>query len=147
MTTIAVTTDVRCPFSAVVEYVESYHKQRSNAGIVPYAHVARHVHCEASEVRDVTDETRVHEALLFRWSSRLPVLPPLLHGLVTVRPNGRTTWARLEASYVPRFGLLGMLVDAVAGRVIVHRLLRAFLADVQRYVENAYDLERMLQRR
>lgn len=144
MTSIAVTAEVRCPFSATLEYVDVYHKQHSSDASLAYTHVA-HVRCDASEIRDVTDDTRVHEALLFRWSSRFPMLPPLVHGLITVRPHGRTTQVRLEATYVPRFGLLGRFIDAVAGRLLVRRMLQAFLADVRRFVENAYDLERMLQ--
>lgn len=144
MTSIAVTAQVRCPFSATLEYVDVYHQQRSNEQNVPYTHVVRHVRCEASEIRDVTDQTRVHEALLFRWQSRFPILPPVLHGLVTVRPHGRTTQVRLEATYVPRFGLLGRLADALVGRMLVRNMLQGFLDDVRRFVENAYDLERML---
>ncbi|HET9096736.1 MAG TPA: hypothetical protein VFN37_08745 [Candidatus Baltobacteraceae bacterium] len=145
MNSVAVTVDLRCPFSAAIEYVEIYHKERSGADVLPYAHVVRHVQCAASEIRDVTDETRVHEALLLRWTSRLPLLPPIVHGLITVRPNGRTTQMRLEATYVPRFGLFGRVIDALAGRLIVRERLHAFLNDVSRYVENAYELERMLQ--
>lgn len=144
MTSIAVAAEVCCPFSATLEYVDVYHKQRSSDASVAYTHVA-HVRCDASEIRDVTDDTRVHDALLFRWNSRFPMLPPVLHGLITVRPHGRTTQIRLEATYVPRFGPLGVLIDAVAGRMVVRNMLQAFLADVRRFVENAYDLERMLQ--
>lgn len=144
MNTLAVIGEVRCPFSAAVEYVQIYHQRRGGDHVLAHAPVVR-VHCEASEIRDVTDESRVHEALLFRWTSRFPAMPPILHGLITVRPNGRATELRLEATYVPRFGLLGRAIDALVGRFIVQRRLQAFLDDVCRYVENAYDLERMLQ--
>lgn len=147
MRALCVTAEVRCPFSAAVEYIDIYHQQRSEAKNVSYTHVVRHVQCEASEIRDVTDETRVHEALLFRWRSGFAVLPPIVHGLVTVRPNGRTTQIRVEATYVPRFGLFGTVLDAIVGRIVVRRMLRAFVSDVRRFVENAYDLERMLQPR
>lgn len=145
MNSVAVTVDLRCPFSAAIEYVTNYHEQRSGAGVLPYAQVVRDVQCVASEIRDLTDETRVHEALLLRWTSRFALLPPIVHGLITVRPNGRTTRMRLEATYVPRFGLFGRIIDALAGRFIVRERLHAFLNDVSRYVENAYELERMLQ--
>lgn len=145
MNSVAVTIDLRCPFSAAIEYVAIYHKQRSGADVLPYTQVVRNIQCAASEIRDVTDETRVHEALLLRWTSRFPLLPPIIHGLITVRPNGRTTQMRLEATYVPRFGVIGRIIDALVGRFIVRERLHAFLDDVSRYVENAYDLERMLQ--
>lgn len=144
MNTVAVTADVRCPFSAAIEYAGLYHNEHAGTGIMPYAHVVRHVSCEANEIRDVTDETRIHEALLFRWSSRVPTLPPLVHGLVTVRPNGRTTRIRIEATYVARFGIVGQLVDLLAGRFVVRRVLRAFMRDLCRYIENTYELERTL---
>lgn len=144
MNTVAVTADVHCPFSAAIEYADLYHNSHSGAGIMPYAHVVRHISCEANEIRDVTDETRVHEALLFRWSSPLPVLPPLIHGLVTVRPNGRTTRIRIEANYVARFGLFGRVIDVLVGRLIVRNVLRTFMHDLCRYIENTYELERTL---
>lgn len=144
MNTVAVQADVRCPFSAAIEYAELYHNEHAGNGIMPYAHVVRHISCQANEIRDVTDETRVHEALLFRWSSPLPILPPLVHGLVTVRPNGRTTRIRIEANYVARFGFFGQIIDVLAGRFIVRKVLRAFIRDLCRYIENTYDLERTL---
>ncbi len=144
MTSLAVACEVDCPFSAAIEYIDLYHKEHASPVSMPYAHVVRRVQCEACEIRDVTDETRVHEALLFRWESRFATFPPLLHGLVTVRPHGRTTHLRLEASYVPRFGLFGRVIDAMIGRLVVRKTLRAFLRDVRRYVENVYDIERML---
>lgn len=145
MNTLVVNDEVRCPFSAAVEYIEIYHRRRAGAQVMPHAPVVRHVRCDASEIRDVTDGSRVHEALLFRWTSRFRAMPPILHGLITVRPSGRETQLSLEATYVPRFGLFGRVMDALVGRFIVRRRLRAFLEDVSRYVENAYDLERMLQ--
>ena len=144
MNTTAVTADVRCPFSAAIDYAELFHSEHAGTGIMPYAHLVRHVCCEANEVRDVTDETRVHEALLFRWSSRLPIFPPLVHGLVTVRPNGRTTRIRIEANYVARFGLIGQIIDLLAGRMVVRKMLRSFMRDLCRYIENTYELERTL---
>lgn len=144
MNTVAVSADVRCPFSAAIDYAELYHNEHAGTGIMPYAHVVRHISCDANEIRDVTDETRVHEALLFRWSSPLPVLPPLIHGLVTVRPNGRTTRIRIEANYVARFGLFGRVIDVLVGRLIVRNVLRTFMHDLCRYIENTYELERTL---
>ena len=144
MNTVAVTADVQCPFSAAIDYAELYHNEHAGTGIMPYAHVVRHISCDANEIRDVTDETRVHEALLFRWSSPLPVLPPLIHGLVTVRPNGRTTRIRIEANYVARFGLFGRVIDVLVGRLIVRNVLRTFMHDLCRYIENTYELERTL---
>jgi hypothetical protein len=147
MNTLVATIEVRCPFSAAIEYIDDYHRRRTEPHIVPYAQVARHVHCEAGEIRDVTDATRVHEALLFRWSSRFPFLPPLVHGLITVRPNAPSTQIRLEATYVPRFGFVGRLIDVFIGRALVRRTLRTFLDDVRRFVENAYERERENARR
>lgn len=143
MRTIEITMQVRCPFSAAIDYAEMFHQEQSST-VAPYAHVARSVHCMASEIRDVTDETRVHEALLFRWSSRVPPLPPLLHGLITVRPNGRTTQIRLEATYVARFGIMGRVIDALGGRFVVRNMLRTFARQLCRYIENRYDIERNL---
>lgn len=143
MRTIEIIEQIRCPFSAAIDYAEMFHQEQAAAG-VPYAQIVRSVHCAANEIRDVTDETRVHEALIFRWSSHVPVLPPILHGLITVRPNGRTTQLRLEATYVARFGLIGHVIDSLCGRLVVRKMLYTFARQLCRYIENRYDMERSL---
>lgn len=102
------------------------------------------VSCDASEIRDVTDETRIHEALFIRWQTAGLIPIPTLYGLITVRPDGLSTEVRLEASYVPPCGALGALFDRVFGRKMVLRTLRQFLEDIYGFIESRYGLEHMV---
>lgn len=102
------------------------------------------ISCEASEIRDVTDGTRIHEALFMRWASAGLIPIPTLYGLITIRPDGLATEVRLEASYVPPLGALGRLFDRILGWRLVRRTLERFVDDMYEFIESRYGLERMI---
>ena len=72
---------------------------------------------ESAQIRDVTDDTMVHEALIIIWQSRLRLPLPDSHGLLTVRVRAPGTEVSMQGSYVPPFGIAGQVFDSAIGRL------------------------------
>lgn len=144
VTRVSVSKDVHCPFSATVELIEEFHERHKALRIGPFSRMEGRISCDVSEIRDVTDETRIHEALFIRWATAGLIPVPTLYGLITIRPDGLATEVRLEASYVPPFRSLGALFDRVLGRRLVRRTLERFLEEMYEFIESRYGLERMV---
>jgi hypothetical protein len=134
--------DVHCPFSAAIEMIKRLHKNGAEHRVGPFSNIRARVQLEIAEVRDRTDETRRHEALLLRWQapSRMPL--PVMSGLITVRPNGLATELRMEGTYVPPLGLLGQLFDRIIGCHIAHRTVNRFLDELRDSVDQEWQKER-----
>jgi hypothetical protein len=144
VTRVSVSKDVHCPFSATVEIIEEFHERHKALRIGPFTKMEGRISCEASEIRDVTDRTRIHEALFMRWASAGLIPIPTLYGLITIRPDGLATEVRLEASYVPPLGALGRVFDRILGWRLVRRTLERFVDDMYEFIESRYGLERMI---
>lgn len=142
MTQIVATHDVKCPFSGAIEFVERLHRSGGEHVIGPFGGLRAPVLCDLHEVRDYTDETRIHEALAVHWSARANIPVPEMNGLLTVRPNGQFTQLRMEGTYEPPFGFLGRLFDLLIGRYIALRTIRAFLAELRVFIEAEWEKER-----
>lgn len=144
MTRVSVSKDVHCPFSATVELIEEFHERHKALRIGPFSRMEGRISCDASEIRDVTDETRVHEALFIRWATTGLIPIPTLYGLITIRPDGLATEVRLEVSYVPPLGRFGTFFDKFVGRRLVRRTLERFIEDIYAFIESRYGLEHMI---
>jgi PAS domain S-box-containing protein len=135
MTALRAVRDVRAAFSWTIELIESFHAANPDHRIGPFAWARAHVWCEASQVRDVSDHSRLHEAFSFTWRG-IGWLPlPVVHGFITVRPNGQLTRLTLDGQYVPPYGILGHLFDVVLGRRLAQLALDRMANDMASYVE------------
>lgn len=143
MTRVFVTKDVKCPFSATIDFIERLHRTGSEHVVGPFAGLRTPVICDLHEVRDFTDQTRIHEALTLHWKARAKIPVPEMNGLLTVRPNGRLTQLRMEGRYEPPLGLPGRLFDLLAGRYIARRTIRVFLSELRTFIETEWEEERL----
>lgn len=143
VTQIFAAKDVKCPFSATIEFIERLHRTGSDHVIGPLARLRTPVVCNLHEVRDFTDETRIHEALVLHWKARANIPVPEMNGLLTVRPNGPLTQLRMEGQYEPPLGLPGRLFDALVGRHIARRTISLFLAELRTFIEAEWEKERV----
>ncbi len=107
----------------------------------PFSAMHTRVHCELSEIRDETDQTRVHEALTLHWKARSLLLFPVMRGMITVRPNGQATEVRMDGSYTPPLGVFGELFDRIIGRHIARRTVERFLDQLHDSVEREWQNE------
>jgi hypothetical protein len=138
MQTLTVTRNARTPFSVTIDLAERFFKKPQHLAVGPLRWLRATVVQEAGQIRDVTDETMVHEALLVVWKAR-PRLPlPELHGLLTVRVNAPFTEVSIRCTYEPPFGAAGWLFDAFVGRAIAAATMRNLLDDVCAYAEREY---------
>lgn len=144
MTTIFAKCDVHCPFSATIEMIERFHEKGTQHLVGPFSSVRTRVECELVEIRDHTDQTRIHDALTLRWKARARIPVPLMRGLITVRPNGPATELRMEGTYAPPLGLLGRIFDGIIGKHIAQRTVERFLDELRDFVEREWRIERQL---
>lgn len=143
MTRIFGARDVRCPFSATIEMIERFGSRDFKQPVGPFAALRTHVHIDLAEVRDLTDQTRIHDALVLKWQAPSPLLPlPVMQGLVTVRPSGPVTELRMEGNYTPPLGALGRLFDRLVGMHIAQRTVNRFLDELGALVEREWQKER-----
>lgn len=131
--------DVRCPFSEAIDLIETFHRANPDHRVGPFGWARAHVECEASQVRDLTEHGRVHDAFSFSWhaAGRLPL--PAVHGLITVRPHGDRTRLALDGEYVPPLGAPGRAFDTLVGRRIARRAIERFMDDLAGFVERSSD--------
>lgn len=142
MTEIFANQNIKCPFSATIEMIERLHHTGVEHVVGPFSGVRTPVVCDLAEVRDFTDDTRIHEALNIHWSAR-PGMPLLeMDGLLTVRPNGPMTELRMEGRYEPPLGIGGRLFDNLFGRYIARRTIRRFLRELRGFIEAEWEKER-----
>jgi hypothetical protein len=142
MQSITVTQRATVPFSRSVDLAELFFKRphQLTVGLGKFLRAA--VVLESAQIRDVTDDTMVHEALMVIWQSRLRLPLPDFHGLLTVRVRAPGTEVSIHGSYVPPFGIAGQLFDAAIGQRIAHATLRKLLGDICGYLEAEYEIER-----
>lgn len=143
VTQIFATKDVKCPFSATIDFIERLHRTGSEHVVGPFAGLRTPVVCDLREVRDFTDETRIHEALVLHWKARAKIPVPEMNGLLTVRPNGQLTQLRMEGQYEPPLGFPGRLFDLLVGQHIAGRTIRLFLAELRTFIEAEWEKERV----
>ncbi len=135
MTSLHVVRGVRCAFSLTIELIQSFYTANPNHRVGPFGWARARVWCEASQVRDVSDQTRVHEAFSFtcRGSGWWPL--PTVHGFITVRPNGQLTRLTLDGQYIPPFGVAGRVFDAVLGRRVAQLAIQRLANEMASFVE------------
>jgi PAS domain S-box-containing protein len=136
--------DVRCPFSLTIELIESFHAANPDHRIGPFGWARAHVLCEASRVSDVSDRSRLHEAFSFTWRGTGWVPLPVVHGFITVRPQGQLTRLTFDGQYTPPLGIGGRVFDAVLGRRVAQRSIQRLLSEMASFVEQDWD--RVLQK-
>ncbi len=139
MTTLHATRDVRCPFGATIELVQSFHTTNPEHWVGPFKWARARIAYEGAQVRDVSDPARVHQAFSFTWPARAWVPLPGVHGLITVRPNSLRTQLTLDGQYLPPLGIAGRVFDAVLGRRIAGFAIERFMDDVTSFVERGYE--------
>lgn len=142
MTHVFATQDVACPFSATIEMIERLHHTGGEHDVGPFSALHTPVVCDLSEVRDYTDETRVHDALTVHWRARAGLPIPEMNGLLTVRPNGPVTRLRMDGRYEPPFRFLGRIFDDLIGRHAARRTIRRFLHELRGFIEAEWQKER-----
>jgi len=142
MTRIYAKRDVHCPFSAAIEMIEHIHDDGAGHRVGPFSSIRTHVHCDIAEIRDLTDGTRIHEALKFRWRAHSWISLPVMSGLITVRPNGLATELRMEGTYTSPLGAVGQLFDRIIGRRLAQRTVNGFLDELRDFVEQQWQKER-----
>jgi hypothetical protein len=142
MRSITVTQRANVPFSRSVDLSEQFFKRPLRLAVGPGKFLRVAVVQEAEQIRDVTDDTMVHEALMVIWQSRLRLPLPDFHGLLTVRVRAPGAEISIRGSYVPPFGLAGKLFDAAIGWWLTHVTLQKLLDDICVYLESQYEIER-----
>jgi hypothetical protein len=142
MRSISVTRDAKVPFSLSVDLAERFFRKPHQLSVGPWHALRAAVVQEAAQIRDVTDDTMIHEALLVIWEARLHLPLPDFHGLLTVRVNAPNTEISFRCAYQAPLGILGRLFDAVIGRFIAAATLHRLLDDICTFVELNYDIER-----
>lgn len=92
---------------------------------------------ESLIVDDFTDPVRRHEAVEFRWSPRLALLPAA-QALLTVRPHApQGTELQLSLAYIPPLGGFGSVFDLLVGRHIGWLTAGLLLVALRRAVERS----------
>jgi len=134
--------DVRSPFSLTIELVEAFHAANPEHRVGPFSWAQARFSCEASQVHDVSDTSRRHEAFSFNWHGIGSFPLPAVYGLMTVRPHGVFTQLTLGWQYIPPFGPIGWAFDALIGRWVVRRSIDRFLRDIVAFVEQQARLQR-----
>jgi hypothetical protein len=142
MRSITVTQRANVPFSRSVDLAERFFKRPHRLTVGPGTFLRAAVVQESAQIRDVTDDTMVHEALMVIWQSRSRLPLPDFHGLLTVRVRAPGTEVSIHGSYVPPFGIAGKLFDVAIGRGIARATLRKLLDDICRYLGTEYEAER-----
>lgn len=142
MTTILGKRDVDCPFSATIEMIGHLQRNNIERHVGPFSHMRARVQFELSEIRDHTDQTRIHEALVLQWKAHSRIPLPIMRGLITVRPNGLATEVRMEGEYTPPLGAFGKMFDQIIGRHIARRTLERFLDKLHAFIEREWQRER-----
>ena len=143
MTTIVFATrDVHCPFSATIEMIERFHESGTQHLFGPFRGVRTRVECVLSEIRDDTDQTRIHQALRLQWRARTWIPLPVIRGRITVRPSGRSTALHIEAKYSMPLGFIGRVFDQIIGKRLAQRTVERFLDEVRDFVEREWQNDR-----
>jgi hypothetical protein len=142
MRSITVTQRADVPFSLSVDLAERFFKRPHGLAVGPGRFLRASVVQESAQIRDVTDDTMVHEALMVIWQSRMRLPLPDFHGLLTVRVWAPGTEISIRGSYVPPFGIAGQLFDSAIGWRIARMTLQRLLRDVCAYLEAQHEKER-----
>jgi hypothetical protein len=134
--------DVDCPIAAALDYAAEFFKQfeRPKANIVSLrlralglpvpGTLKQPVSLRFGIHGDSTEQGRGHEEIVFSWFATSPLLPDF-HGIVraSIAPRMHTTFT-IEGHYLPPFGVLGSLFDAVLGRHLALATLQDLLSDL-----------------
>ena len=132
---------VNCPFSATIEFAEEALREEGDITVSPLSKespVRERVAVSTEIVEDVQDTARRHEALSVHWKPHRRLLFPDFHGALTVRPQARGSSLRIEGTYQPPFGPLGVVIDAIAGRMVARRTLERLLDDLAEKIERRW---------
>lgn len=137
MTTVRATRFVECPFSAVIDYAEEALRRRQDIIVSAAPAFGELVHVTARISDDVSDPVRRHDALLLAWRPYSPLFPDF-HGALTVRPQGRGAWLRIQGSYEPPLGVAGRAFDSLVGRRIAYLTLTRLLREIAHSAERRW---------
>jgi hypothetical protein len=126
----------RCPFSAAIELAENFLREVARLGHIDELVVDSEL--SSLVVNDFTDTVRRHDALEFRWKPRYGLFPSA-QALLTVRPHApEGTELQFSIAYVPPFGAVGKLFDALIGRYVARFTARRLLRRMAIEVEHRY---------
>lgn len=123
--------------------VEHLHRNEAKHDVGPFRMLHTVVRCELAEIRDYTDEARIHEALILHWEAHTRIPVPAMRGMITVRPNGPYTELRMEGWYTPPLGVFGRVFDTVIGMRLAQRTIDRFLEELSSFVEHEWETERL----
>jgi hypothetical protein len=146
MRSITVTRNAKVPFSPSIDLVQQFFRWPHQLVVGPGRLLQAAVVQDTVQVRDVTDDTMGHQALLIIWHSRSHLPLPDFHGLLTVRVNCPTTEVSIRCSYVPPLGIAGWIFDSAVGRYIAAATLHRLLNDICAFIEQQYGKHEMQSR-
>lgn len=135
MTALHAVRDVRCPFSLAITLVEAFHTANPELRAGPFGWARARYSYDASQVFDVSDRSRRHEAFSFIWHRHDWLPLPEVHGFITVRPLGQLSRLTLVGRYRAPFGIPGRCVDAILSRWLTRRSIQRFADEIASFVE------------
>jgi hypothetical protein len=141
-TTIFAKREVHCPFSATIEMTVRFHERGTEHWFGPFPLLRTRVACEIAEIRDYTDETRIHEALRLQWTAPNWTLLPPIESLITVRPRGPVTEMRMQGKYHVPLGWVGRILDRIIVKRLAQLTIERFLDELRDFVEQQWANER-----
>ena len=130
--------DVDCAFSATIDIIERLFAAGADYRVGPFQGIHACVRLEAAEVRDTTDQARIHDALRLRWEAPARFPLPVMHGFITVRPRAPITELHMEGTYVPPLGALGKVFDRIIGCHLAQRTMSRFLGELRDFVQEEW---------
>jgi len=142
MTQVRIAREVKCPFSAALEFAERIAKRKDGLYLTPSPPLGERVRMAAQTTSDATDDARKHDALLIAWRPQNPDMFPEFRGVLTVRPHLHGSRLHLAGQYEPPYGVPGKAFDFVAGRAIARHTLQRFLDELAVEIEAEYQQER-----
>lgn len=136
MTQLTLARSVDVPFSAAVDYASQFFDEHPSLRLRAFSAEAS-VKAGFRTVDDVTDHARGHDAVVFAWYPKHPLLPALCATL-RVRPDYHGATLLLDAQYSPPLRSAGRVFDRIAGRHIARATMNHFLDDVAAFMKERY---------
>ncbi|MDQ6932482.1 MAG: hypothetical protein M3160_04830 [Candidatus Eremiobacteraeota bacterium] len=134
---------VNCPFSAVIEYVETFFSQRHKLPLSALQTIRTEVTTEYNVAIDRMDSARRHDALEVSWYPKAHLPLPAFHGILSVRPHFKDSELALEGSYEPPLGPVGEVFEATIGRNIARGTINGLLQEIKASVQDQWNRQRL----
>ena len=143
MPVIRETVTARCPFTAVLPYIEQFFEQHPKLRLRAPGAMQADVAPAFAVVNDELDLVRSHDALQVSWTPYAHLPLPAFSGTVTVRPAPKGATVRIEGTYDPPLGKAGEVFDAVAGKTIARATIRELLDEIAVFIHTAWEKDRL----